>query len=425
MSIINRAPVAGTRDFFPAQKQTLNKIIDTWKKVSKAFGFIEYDACVLEQASLYTRKGGDDIINEMFTFKDGSNLVALRPEMTPTVCNMILDKIRTKDQQAKWFSVPQCFRNETTTRGRKREFYQWNVDVFGDSGPEIEAELLVMIVEMCKALGLTSKDIELKVSDRRLLQSILEAGGLTTEEQLLKGFNIVDKLNKRTTEELMSDFKEIGLTQDTINNIYKLVSTNDISTLEFGDQAVKDQLNKLFELLKIYKVDDWVAFDASIVRGLSYYTGLVFEGFSKNGVLKRALCGGGRYDNLLSSYGSSTPIPAVGFGVGDVVITEILKDLDILNEQEPTIDYCIIPFKGMYKEALEVAAKLRTTKSVIVYHDGGKVHKGFEYANKMNALYAILVAPDEYAKGGVQVKDLRAGYDKNNKGVFKLIDDLF
>lgn len=416
--------IAGVRDFYPEDMLIRNWLIDTWKSTSVRYGFQEYDAPIIENLALYTTKGGDDIVNEMFTFKDGNVDVALRPEMTPSVVRMIMQYLKSNIAPIKWFSVPQCWRNETSTWGRKREFYQWNADIFGAEKIRADIEVLAMIVSFFKSVNITENDVVLRISNRMILQKVFEKLGVVGDN-ILHGFNIVDKLNKKTREELIQLFKEeINLTDDAINTIFEVTQITNINDLDKylgkNDDTIIE-MREIFSLANAYGISNWLQFDVSIVRGLSYYTGIVFEGFFKNTEMKRAVCGGGRYDNLLESYGYPVKVPAVGFGMGDVVITEVLKELKRLPISKPKSDYCIVAFKDLYSEGIKIAEQLRQKGMIVnIYMQNDKKMKtAFGYADRTGADKVIFVAPDEFSRNAVAIKDLRSENDKQKEVLIK------
>lgn len=416
--------IGGTRDFFPNEMSLHNWLINHWKKISEIYGFQEYDAPIVESATLYTRKGGDDILKEMFTIKDGTSIIALRPEMTPSVVRMVMQYLKSSITPIKWYSVPQCWRNETVTRGRRREFYQWNVDIFGAEYCKSDVEILAIIVHFFKEIGLTSNDIVIKVSNRMILQKFFGKFGVS-DDKILIALNIVDKINKKTREEITEILvKEINLDLECINKLYELISVTDINKLnDYFDENDFIDFFQFFDLIKAYEINDWIQFDVSIVRGLSYYTGIVFEAFFKNIDLKRAICGGGRYDNLLESYGYPEKVPCVGFGLGDVVIIEGLKELHKLPVLTNKCDYCIIPFKDLYCEAIKIAQKLRYKgyRVDLYMSNDKKMKNAFSYADRINAEQVIFVAPDELTRNSVRIKHLR---DKSIDQKEVKLDDL-
>lgn len=413
-------PISGCRDFFPDDMVVLNWIIDNWKETSKRYGFQQYDAPIVEHAELYTHKGGDDILNEMFVFKDSDQTVALRPEMTPTVSRMVMNYMKSAVLPLKWFSVPQCWRNETVSRGRRREFYQWNVDVFGAERIKADIEILAIVVHFLESIGFHATDVVLKVSNRMILQKVFEKYGIESDK-IPVAFNIIDKLNKNTREELTELLRTtVGMTCEAINTVFDIVEVKDtkdlVKFLNNNDETVNEMI-EIFRLAESYGIEKWLQFDVSVVRGLSYYTGMVFEGFSKTTALQRALCGGGRYDNLLESYGYPVKVPAVGFGMGDVVICEVLKELGRFPNLKQKCDYCIVPFKDLYSEGVFIAQQLRKKgyKVDIYMSNDKKMARAFSYADRSGVDKVILVAPSEYKKGLVVVKDLRKTHDNQFK----------
>jgi histidyl-tRNA synthetase len=409
---------SGTRDFYPSDMRKRNWLFSQWREISKKYGFQEYDAPILEHSNLYTRKGGDDILREMYSFKDREGIsVCLRPEMTPSVARMIMAIYKKEVSPLKWFSIPQCWRFENTSRGRKREHFQWNVDIFGADQVKSEVEILSMIVKFFEQNGLTHNDVVLKISNRMILQKFLTKLGVT--DKFERTFNIIDKIKKISHEELSEMLgSEIGLNQESIDSVVKLTKITDITQLsEFldpNDETV-DEMTKIFSLAESSGFSKWLQFDVSIVRGLSYYTGMVFEGFFKNSTLQRSVCGGGRYDNLLQKYGYAEKVPAVGFGFGDIVLLDVLSELGKLPSFDSGIDYCVIAYsEDLYPTAAKIADRLRDkNKYVALYMKcDRKLKIAFSYADRINANLVILVAPDEYKQNKMVVKNLRVTTEK-------------
>jgi len=411
---------AGTRDFYPEDKIKQNWLFSQWSDVSKKYGFNEYDAPVLEHTNLYTRKGGDDITNEMFLVPiDGVNVYCLRPEMTPSVVRMAIPILPKEVSPLKLFSMPQCWRNETTTCGRKREHYQWNVDIFGAEKVKSEIEILSMLVTFFKQVGLTDKDIVIRISNRMILQKVLEKMN-TDPEKFERAFNIIDKIKKVEPAELSEMLMtEIGINQDQVDTIVKLTKVTKISELVLflgEEDDTVDEMVKIFKLAELTGISSWIQFDVSIMRGLSYYTGVVFEAFFKNSTMQRSICGGGRYDNLFQKYGYGEKVPAVGFGFGDVVIMYGLEEKKLLPPLELSVDYCVIAFsEDLYATAANIANRLREkNKTVTQYMKFNRNLKiAFSYADRIKARYAILVAPDEFKENKMVVKNLRVTDGKN------------
>ncbi|KAF4734178.1 hypothetical protein FOZ63_028144, partial [Perkinsus olseni] len=353
-----------------------NWLFSQWRAVSTQYGFSEYDAPVLENEDLYKRKAGEEIVEQMYNFVDREDhRVTLRPEMTPTLARMVLSRVRMSAEGShnataqmaevlplKWFSIPQCWRFETTQRGRKREHYQWNCDIVGISDITAELELLATMVGFFKKVGLTSADVGIKVNSRAILQSVLKASGVGADE-FAKVCVVVDKIDKVGREEVVRQMVEditlqIGVAEHVVD-VTTAASIEEFKTLagENCTEGVAD-IERLFEFAKNYGIADWLVFDASVVRGLAYYTGIVWEAFDRKGEL-RAIAGGGRYDRLLSLYGAPSEIPCVGFGFGDCVIYELLLERGLLPDIPHRVDFVVAAYKGMYGQALEVAAGLR------------------------------------------------------------------
>lgn len=428
---IDVEPVQGCRDFPPEEMRVRNYLFNTFHSVAKQFGFQEYDAPVLESEELYVRKAGEEITEQMFNFvTKGGHHVALRPEMTPTLARLLLAKGKSLLLPVKWYSIPQCWRYEAITRGRKREHYQWNMDIIGVKGTAAEAELVCALCACMQSLGLSAKDVGIKVNSRKILQSVISAAGVPPE-QFAPVCVIVDKMEKVERSEVEGWLAELGLGPSIIDTITSTLSMKSIDELvaKIGSEheAVKD-LKDFFDIVTAYGFGDWIQFDASVVRGLAYYTGIVFEGFDRQGKL-RAICGGGRYDHLMSLFGSPQPVPCCGFGFGDCVIIELLKDKKLLPNLDQTTDDVIIPFdESMRIPATTILSKLRAMgRKADIVLDKKKPVQAFSYADRIGAQRAILVAPDEWKNGNVKVKDMRnkSGDDRDDRGTEVPVDSLY
>ena len=359
--------VRGTRDFYPEDMRLRNWLFDNFIAASLLHGFEEYDAPVLEQEELYTRKQGEDITQQLYNFQDkGDRKVALRPEMTPSLARMVMARAGALPLPIKWFSIPQCWRYERTQRGRGREHYQWNVDIWGTTEISADAELISVIVTFFEEMGLTSDDIVIRISSRKVLEEVL--GSLGVEGDLFtKTCVIVDKMDKLSSEIIEEQLSELGHSSDVINKIQTILGIKDMdnlrSSLEDSSSAILE-LDTLFDLIDAYGMSEWVQFDASIVRGLAYYTGSVFEANDREGKF-RAICGGGRYDNLLSTLGGKD-LPATGFGFGDMVIMEVLKEKGLVPELISGVDDIVIPLSPDLRDiAVRVAASLRLSDRTV------------------------------------------------------------
>lgn len=413
MSTISTAPVRGTRDFPPEDMRLRTWLFDHFRAVAHAFAFEEYDAPVLETADLYIRKAGEEITDQLYHFEDkGGRSVALRPEMTPSLARLVLGKGGGLALPIRWFSIPQCWRYERMTRGRKREHYQWNMDIFGVEGVTAEAELLAAIALFFERLGLSAEDVGIRVSSRKVLHAVLTETLGVPDEHFAAVCVLVDKLEKVPREAIEEDLGRLGLAGSLVDSIIQtlsLRSLDDLAETLGAEHAVVGELRELFALAEAYGVADWLVFDASVVRGLAYYTGVVFEAFDRGATL-RAICGGGRYDHLLSTFGGAD-VPACGFGFGDVVIVELLKDKGLLPELTPGVDDVVFAFdESLRPAAMGIAARLRATgRSVDLVLEKKKVKWAFKHADRSGAARMILVAPSEWERGVVKVKDLATG----------------
>ncbi len=324
-----KGPLPGFRDFYPEDLARRAAIFRAWRAVARRYSFVEYDGPPLEPLDLYTAKSGDEIVGQLYSFEDkGGRAVSLRPEMTPTFARMVAARANALPKPVRWFSVPQLFRYERAQRGRLREHFQLNVDIVGEPSELADAELLCVAIDIMRELGLGPNDVRARVSDRRLLNALLGAIGVT-DGQLGAVYGVLDKIERQPHEVSREKLEEAGLTP---NQIERVIALPDIATMDdldaaFGHvESAKPAIalfGRYLAHLHALGVEAWVDVDLSIVRGLAYYTGTVFELFDAKGEL-RAICGGGRYDNLLGQLGG-VELPALGFGMGDVVLGELLK----------------------------------------------------------------------------------------------------
>lgn len=423
---ISLEPPSGTRDFFPAEMRQQRYIFDKFRDAARLYGFQEYDAPVLEHEDLYKRKAGEEITQQMYNFVDKDDArVTLRPEMTPSLARMVLNLMRAETGEfavqlpLKWYSIPQCWRYETTQRGRKREHYQWNMDIVGEKTIMAEVELLSAVCSFFESVGITSSDVGLKVNSRKVLNAVVRNAGVP-DDRFAETCVILDKQDKIGAEAVQKEFIEtIGLSPEVAKRITDATTATTLDEFArlagVGDSEEVAELKRLFDLAEDYGFGDWLQFDATVVRGLAYYTGVVFEGFDKAGVL-RAICGGGRYDRLLSLYGSPKEVPCVGFGFGDCVIAELLREKGVEPELPQTVDFVVAAFNTDFMgKALSVARQLRLAgKSVDIFSEPAKkVAKAFNYADRIGARKIAFVAPDEWSRGVVRIKDLRIANSSN------------
>ena len=407
--------VRGTRDFYPEDMRLRNWLFDNFIAASLLHGFEEYDAPVLEHEELYTRKQGEEITKQLYNFQDkGERKVALRPEMTPSLARMVMSRAGSLPMPIKWFSIPQCWRYERTQRGRGREHYQWNVDIWGTTEISADAELISVIVTFFEELGLTSDDIVIRISSRKVLEEVL--GSLGVEGDLFaKTCIIVDKMDKLPSEVIEEQLSDLGHSSEVISKIQSVLGIKDMDDLTNAlekDSAAITELTILFDLVDSYGMSEWLQFDASIVRGLAYYTGSVFEAHDRDGKF-RAICGGGRYDNLLSTLGGKD-LPATGFGFGDMVIMELLEEKNLIPELISGVDDLVLPLSQDLRDiAVRVAAALRLSdRTVDLILEDKKMKWAFKHAERVGAKRLVLLAPDEWSRKMIKVKDLETGEEK-------------
>jgi histidyl-tRNA synthetase len=414
---LNTNPPKGTRDFYPEDMRLRTWLFDHWRSVAATYGFSEYDAPVLESEVLYTRKAGEEVTQQLYNFVDkGDRAVALRPEMTPSLARMVMAKKGGLPLPLKWFSIPQCWRYERMTRGRRREHFQWNMDVWGIAGEEADAELLSAMVMFFNKVGLTSEDVGIKVNSRLVIGEILTELGIPPEK-FAATCVLVDKLEKVPLDALQGDLEELGLDRSVVEKLTAVLavkSVDGIKEILGEDSPALKQISKLLTLCEGYGISDWIIFDASVVRGLAYYTGVVFEAFDRKGVL-RAIAGGGRYDKLLETFGGE-PTPAAGFGFGDAVIVELLKDRDLLPLFETSgVDTVVFAMEeDLYTAAIDVAGRLRGAgQKVDLILESKKPKWVFKHADRIGAKYCAIIGSKEYESGEVAIKDLTDGEQSN------------
>lgn len=407
--MIDLQPVKGTRDFFPDEMRLRNWLFEVWRNVSVQAGFEEYDTCVLEHEELYIRKAGDEISKQLYSFEDkGGRRLSLRPEMTPSLARLVLQHKKSLSFPIKWFSMPQCFRYERMTKGRRREHFQWNADIIGQAEIVAEAEILMLLISACELMGLSAKEIRVFINDRRILNSILSQISVP-QEMHSEVLVIMDKRDKISIEALSKLLQDIGMSTTQVDQLNKYLLKSDLIELkkDLNDTQGIDELQNLMDMMETAGFSDYLQFDISIVRGLSYYTGAVFE-VNSPAKQHRAICGGGRYDSLLSTYGGEI-VPAVGFGFGDVVVLDVLKDLERFPELPRKLDYTIIPFaREQVGTALNIAAILRQQGSTVDCNFSmKKMKKTLQQAGESGAAKAILLFPDELSENKVVIRDLR------------------
>ena len=408
--------VRGTRDFYPEDMRIRNWLFDNFRAAARSHGFEEYDSPVLEHEELYTRKQGEEITQQLYNFEDkGGRRVTLRPEMTPSLARMVMARAGAMPTPIKWFSIPQCWRYERTQRGRGREHYQWNVDIWGSDAVQADAELLSVVVSFFQRVGLNADDLAISISSRKVLEEVLGSLGISGDAFAATCI-IVDKMDKLPAQVVEQQLYEQGLDASAISVIQSTLGLSDLDSLAAalgeGSGAVAE-LATLFDLIDSYGIADWVTFDASVVRGLAYYTGPVFEAHDRGGKL-RAICGGGRYDRLLSSLGGND-MPATGFGFGDMVIMELLNEKGLVPDlPSGNQDIVIAINEDLRSAAMSVATKLRASgRSVDLVLEDKRMKWAFRHAERTGAQRLVMVMPDEWAAGNVRIKELESGEESD------------
>lgn len=405
----------GFRDFFPDELAFRTHILSAWRRVAARYGFEEYDGPPLEPLELYTAKSGDELVGQLFDFVDkGERHVTLRPEMTPTFARMVSARANGLRKPIRWFSVPQLFRYEKQQRGRLREHFQLNCDLVGEPGPLADAEMIALAIDACRELGLTHQDFKVRVSDRRLLVSLLDGLAIPGPARA-SVFQVLDKLGRReeavARDAFAADGGDAGALGILIDDL-RLASTWQELVVRAGAHAglgaalegevpVRDTL----AALEAMGLGDYLVLDLSIVRGLAYYTGTVFELFDAQRTL-RAICGGGRYDTLLATLGG-VDLPSIGFGMGDVVLGELLKERGLRPPPPPTTQVFVgVATPEDVPVVLGLVHELRSAGLAVEYAlNGAALGKQLKQADARGARLVLVIGPDDRTRGEVQLRD--------------------
>ncbi|HVI78366.1 MAG TPA: histidine--tRNA ligase [Candidatus Acidoferrum sp.] len=389
-------PLTGFRDFLPPACAERNYIFSKWRETARGYGFVEFDGPLLEELDLYKKKSGDEIVRQLYEFVDkGDRRVALRPEMTPTLARIVAAEHRQFRKPLKWFSIPQVFRYERPQRGRLREHFQLNCDIVGEESLEADTELIALAIDVVRAFGFSSRDFVVRISDREFWTELLKLEKVPPErwEETLQ---TIDKSEREPREK----------TQERLGKLAGPV----FEIFEKGGESAK--LNKIIENLRMRALGDFATVDVRIVRGLAYYTGVVFEVFDRGGKF-RAIAGGGRYDQLIAQLSDNAiSLPALGFAIGDVVLGDMIRSNPAARERMERIFasdraveiYVVIAKEDQREHAIAMMQELRESGYRVDYSLGpAKVARQFRLAEQTGARFAVVFG-DEWPQVGV--KDL-------------------
>lgn len=414
----------GFREFYPEDCAKKNYIFGVWRRAARSFGFSEFEPPVLEQLDLFTEKSGEEIKSQLFEFVDkGGRAVSLRPEMTPSIARMVGAKAAGIRRPVKWFAIGENYRYERQQKGRLRAFFQYNADILGEESLDADAEVIALLIESLRGFGLTENEFKLRLGDRTLWVLFLESAGVP-DAKIISVLSVIDKLEKVSPEALremtVAALDGTGLDADAlVGKIKNFISLRDLDSMraafdadgelaERVDARIADW-RKLVSILESLGVGAFISPDLSIVRGLAYYTGFVFEAFQTAGT-GRALAGGGRYDNLVKKLGYQD-MPAVGFGMGDVTVSDLLELVGKSGELRDAPDaYFVIGSENVRPKALEIISALRRSGVKTDYPlKQASFGKQFKQADAVGAAKAYILGDDELAQGIVKIKDLKSG----------------
>ena len=399
-------PVKGTRDFYPEIMRIQNWLYGKIRKISELYGYEEYEGPILESFKLYAARSGDELVKEqsyVFPDRDG-DLITLRPELTPTLARMVAKRQRELVYPLRWWSFGPFWRYERPQKGRTREFFQWNLDLIGTESPQADAEIIAVVAAFFKELTLPSTKVKILVNNRKLMDAELEQIGVAPADTA-QTYRLIDRRDKMREEEWERYASELGYNAEKIDGLISLLESYDL-------WEKSDDLQSLFRALEAIGAAEYVQYDPGIIRGLDYYTGTVFEAVDTEGEIRRSILGGGRYNNLLEAVGGE-PLPAMGFAMGDVVMTLILEKYNLLPKEQAETDrpiFISMMSEKTQDEALMLAAELRQAGiNTIVYPESTKLSKQLKFADRRGLRLVIIAGEDELKERVVSIKDLVSG----------------
>ena len=412
-------PPKGTRDFYPDQMRRRRYLEDVWRRVSLRAGFEEVDGPIFESLDLYIQKSGPEIVAQLYNFLDkGGRPIAIRPEFTPTLARMVAARQAALPRPVKWFNISRVCRYERSQKGRLREFFQWNCDILGAPGVTADAECLAVAVDALRQFGLTSQEVEIRLSSRKLLAGLLARLGLAAEV-IPQVYAVLDKRGKvpaNVLETMLDDLKLSAGQRRGLDAIFTYATLDAIPPQVAADAAVAAPLAELRELLALVAAcgaAEFVRFDISIVRGLAYYTGAVWEVFDKRGEL-RSLFGGGRYDNLIAATGGQ-PMPACGFGAGDVTMSLLLDSLNRWPAAGSRVDYAVLYADETFiRQAAGVTQRLRSAgKSAQYAINPAVLKRQLKGAADSGSPWAVIVGAEGCPAACVRLRNMQSGAERD------------
>jgi histidyl-tRNA synthetase len=406
----------GFRDFYPEplphpdvwSTDARQYLFGKWRETARRYGFREYDGPPLETLELFTTKSGEEIVGQLYNFKDkGERDVALRPEMTPTLARMIAAHERNYKKPIKWYAIPQLFRYERQQKGRLREHFQLNADIIGETDPSADAELIALLIDSLRSFGLSEADFVIRLSSRNAWQKFYEArsekgAGRSDCASAYEFFQVIDKLERTPPDESAKKLLALGSSPDEVNEF-----------IASGEPTA--ELKGIIDNLAARGLSQYVKVDYHIIRGLAYYTGVVFEAFDRKGGF-RAIAGGGRYDNLVKLIsGGKVDLPALGFGMGDVVLLELLKARGLLPKFDPGVDvFCLIEDESLRSESLKLAQHLRNAGLAVEYpFTSARPDKQFKRAQELNARHVAKLERTAAGELAAKIRNLKTREEKS------------
>lgn len=392
--------VKGTRDFYPEEMAFRTWLYQNIRSVSERYGYQEYEGPFLERIDLYAAKSGDELVNQQsFVFLDrGGDSITLRPELTPTLARMVAQRQNELVFPLRWWSFGPFWRYERPQKGRSREFFQWNIDIIGVNTPEADGELLAVCARFFEQVGLDPEKVKILVNSRRLMDEQLSKIGMEGDQKR-KAFQLIDRKDKLSAVEWRAYAQSQGLSDPQVDGIDRILSAKD-------NWKNSDELCRVFQLLEKIGLEKFVQYDPRIIRGLDYYTGIVFEAKDLDG--GRSILGGGHYDNLVAAVGGD-PLPGVGFAMGDMMIGIVLEKYGLYPAQPKTPAEVLVTVfdEDRVQVAFGLAEQFRAQGlKVICYPEAVKLQKQFKYADRIGIRFAVVAGPDEEAADVVTLKDL-------------------